>query len=431
MLRRTSSRPTPSMPRQLSERAVVVLIGAVQFVNILDFVMVMPMGPDFAKALGIASSNIGLIGGSYTLAASISGLVGSFFLDRFDRRKALGVAMLGLVAGTACGGLAMGLPSLMAARLFAGVFGGPATSVAYSIVTDVVPGERRGRALGAIMGAFSIASVLGIPLALKLSEVGGWRAPFLAVAALGVLVSVGAVMYLPPLTGHLAAVAARRANPRARASIFGRPEVLLSYSTGVVAMIGGFIIIPNISAYVQDNLGYPRSRLGLLYMIGGVVSFGVMWLAGRLVDRFGASRVGAAGAAALVSILYVGFIDYPPGFPVVGLFIGFMVGNGFRMVAYNTLATKVPGPAERAHFMSLQSCIQHAASAMGAFLSSKMLSVASDHKLIGIDRVAMVSIGLSAVFPALLFSVERRVLRRDARANLAAHPPPAVTPSTR
>src|SRR5215472_17425164 len=119
--------------RRVSERAVVFLIAAVQFINILDFVMVMPLGPDFAKALGIDLAKLGMIAGSYMGAAAVSGYAGSFFLDRFDRRQALGVAMLGLVTGTALGGVATGLHSLMAARLVAGLFGGPATSIAFSI----------------------------------------------------------------------------------------------------------------------------------------------------------------------------------------------------------------------------------------------------------------------------------------------------------
>ena len=74
----------------VSERVIVLLIGAVQFVNILDFVMVMPMGPDFAVALHIPSSKLGWIGGAYTAAAAVSGLVGSLFLDRFDARRLSG-----------------------------------------------------------------------------------------------------------------------------------------------------------------------------------------------------------------------------------------------------------------------------------------------------------------------------------------------------
>src|SRR5688572_22719428 len=92
--------PTAATAPAPSERVIVLLVGAVQFVNVLDFMMVMPLGPDFAAALGIATSHIGVVGGSYTLAAAASGLIGSLFLDRFDRRLALGVAMLGLVVGT-------------------------------------------------------------------------------------------------------------------------------------------------------------------------------------------------------------------------------------------------------------------------------------------------------------------------------------------
>ena len=116
------------------ELAIVLLVAAVQFVNILDFVMVMPMGPDFASALHIPASRLGLIGGSYTAAAAVAGLAGSLFLDRFDRRPALGLAMLGLVIGTALGGLATDLATLMIARMVAGAFGGPATSLSFSIV---------------------------------------------------------------------------------------------------------------------------------------------------------------------------------------------------------------------------------------------------------------------------------------------------------
>ena len=192
------------MASRPSERAIVFCVGAVQFVNILDFMIVMPLGPDFAAALGIPVSQLGYVGGSYTAAASISGLAGAFFLDRFDRRKALAVAMLGLVLGTLGGAFARGLGTLMLARIVAGAFGGPATSLAYSIVADVIPAERRGRAMGAVMGAFSIASILGVPAGLELAHRGGWRLPFIAVALLGAILGTYAFVVLPPMSGHRA-----------------------------------------------------------------------------------------------------------------------------------------------------------------------------------------------------------------------------------
>jgi predicted MFS family arabinose efflux permease len=398
------------MSRRVAESAVVALVAAVQFVNILDFLMVMPLGPDFARELGIPSSHLGYIGGSYTAAASVSGIACSFFLDKFDRRSALGVAMLGLALGTAAGGIATGMGWLMAARVLAGAFGGPATSLSFSIIADVVPPERRGKAMGTVMGAFAAASVLGVPAGLELARHWGWRAPFFSVAALGALVTLTAVWLLPPLRGHLLA---HRELPPFR-ELLRKPLVRISYAMTAVTMMAGFILIPNISAYVQYNLGYPRARLGLLYLSGGAVSLIVTQLSGRLVDRFGSFRVGTAGTLCLIATVQAGFVFEPPLLPIVGLFMAFMFSMGLRNVSYNTLTSRVPTLHERARFMSLQSAVQHAASAAGAFLSSRMLTELSDHKLVGMPNVAYVSIALSAVLPALLWLVESRVRAAEA-----------------
>ncbi len=403
----------------LSERRIVFLVGAVQFVNILDFVMVMPLGPDFAKALGISSSKLGMIGGSYTAAAALSGLVGSFFLDRFDRRKALAVAMAGLVLGTAAGGLCVGLYSLMAARVVAGLFGGPATSLSFSIIADVIPPERRGKAMGAVMGAFSVASVLGVPAGLELARRGGWRLPFFAVAGLGLCVAASALLLLPPMKIHLQG-RSDGAPPRPRLrELLSRKNVQLSYLMTAVVMISGFLLIPNISAYLQQNLGYPRERLGLLYMVGGAVSFFTTRLGGALVDRFGSTRVGTLGALLLICVLYVGFVAPVAWFPVLPFFATFMFAMGFRNVSYNTLTSKVPRTGERATFMSIQSSVQHLASAAGAFLSAHLLTESVDGKLVGLPRLAAASIVLTALVPLLLWRVERRVARPEVRSSSA------------
>lgn len=404
--------------RQVSERAVVFLIGAVQFVNILDFMMVMPLGPDFASALGIPVSHLGFIGGAYTAAASVSGLASSFFLDRFDRRSALALAMLGLVIGTAAGGLATGMTSLLAARVVAGAFGGPATSVSLSIIADVVPPERRGKAMGAVMGAFAVASVLGVPLGLELATRGTWRLPFFAVAGLGLLINIGAVLLLPPMRGHLVN---RSAPPRLR-TLLSRGDVLLSYSMTWVAMMAGFILIPNLSAFVQNNLGYPRARLGLLYLSGGIASFTTMRGVGWLVDKAGSTRVAAVATVVLSAVIWFGFAHPTNTVPIVVFFVAFMVAMSSRNVAYNTLTSKVPGSGERARFMSIQSAVQHLASAVGAFLAARMLTERPDGSLEGMTQVAQLSIVLMLAVPVMMALVESRVRRRDLAFSATAQP---------
>ncbi len=396
---------------------MVFLIGAVQFINIWDFVMVMPLGPDFARALGIPLSRLGLVGGAYTAAAALAGVLGSTFLDRFDRRPALAVAMTGLVLGTLAGGLAWNFESLLAARFLAGAFGGPATSLSLSIIADTVPPERRGKAMGAVMGAFSVASVVGVPLSLQLSVWGGWRLPFLVVGGLGLGVTLAVAASLPSLRAHLT----RRAQGLAPDKPLFRPLVLTSYAMTAVTMASGFLVIPNISAYVQTNLGLPRNLLQWVYFIGGLVSFVTLRLVGRLVDRFGSFRVGTVAVLILAVAFDLMFVHVPRATPVTGLAILLFFALSARNVSYNTLASKVPEPAERARFMSLQSAVQHVASALGASLSSQVLFVQSDGKLGNVPMLGRMAIALTLLLPVLLFRVEREVRRRV--------PPPTLLPA--
>jgi predicted MFS family arabinose efflux permease len=404
----------PPTQKGISEPLLVFLVGAVQFVNILDFVMVMPLGPDFARALDIPASQLGYIGGAYTAAASLAGLAGSFFLDRFDRRSGLAVAMLGLACGTAAGGFATDLGSLMIARVVAGMFGGPATSIAFSVIADEVPPERRGRALGAVMGAFSAASVVGLPVGLELARhpsLGGWRLPFFTTAGLGVLVTAAVFFTLPPFTRHLTA---ERAELPSLAGLLGQPLVLQSYLMTAVVMMAGFTLIPNISPWVQENLHFPRARLGQLYLAGGVVSFFATRYGGRLVDRMGSFPTGLLATLLLLPLQYFFFVQ-PIAVPVVVFFMVFMLAMGLRNVAYNTLTSKVPAPAVRARFLSIQSAVQHAASASGAFLSARLLTVNPDGTLRHMSRVTLIAMALTALVPFLIGNVERKVRLRGER----------------
>jgi predicted MFS family arabinose efflux permease len=401
-------------PSPLSERKLIFLIGAVQFINTLDFMMVMPLGPDFALALGIPSSDLGLVGGSYTAAAAVAGMAGAFFLDRFDRRRALAVALAGLVLGTAAGGLATGLPTLLAARVIAGAFGGPATSLALAIISDAVPPERRGRAMGAVMGAFSVASVLGVPAGLELARVGDWRTPFFTVAALGAVLAAAAMAVLPPQRAHLSGE--RRGAPMPFRELLSRPVVLCSLAGTAVAVIANFALIPNLSAYFQFNRGYPREHLGLLYMIGGAISFGTMRLAGYLTDRRGAPAVTVFGSAAFIAVLLVGFIYPVDALPVLAIFIGFMVSQGFRFVPMQALSSRVPAPRERARFMSAQSAVQHLASSAGAMIGAQMLAEQPGGALVGVDDLAWFAVATSVALPAILYAVDRLVRAREAAA---------------
>jgi len=184
-----------NMRTAMSERKLVFLIGSVQLILTLDFTMVLPLGPDFAKALDIPTSQLGMVGASYTAAAAVVGIAGAFFLDRFDRRRALTVALTGLVLGTAAGGFATGFASMVAARVVAGVFGGIAETLAYTIVSgapldgpkssltinaegtpvELFTADGRRAATWERLGHTCVLTGKAVPDA-KLAQLAGWKA---------------------------------------------------------------------------------------------------------------------------------------------------------------------------------------------------------------------------------------------------------------
>jgi predicted MFS family arabinose efflux permease len=387
-----------------TERKILIILIAVQFINILDFMMVMPLGPDYALALGIAVSRLGIVGGAYTVSACVSGLACSLFLDRFDRRPALAVSMIGLAIGTSLGAFAQGLPSMVAARLVAGAFGGPATALTMAIVSDIIPPERRGKAVGMLMGAFAAASVLGVPFGLKVAEWGTWRTPFFAVAIAGGVNAFAAYSMLPSLRSHLD-------RPSQRGTPLG-PEVWISLGMTFFVNFSAFLMIPNFATFLQNNMHYPRASLGGLYMLGGVVSFVTTRLAGIASDKIGSARIGMVGTACVSLVMYTMFVLTTPLLSPLLFFPAFMFSMGLRNVAVQSIATKVPRPEERARFGSFQSAVQHGACAAGAMLSAKILVENNQHQLTNMHYPAWLSILASVMIPILLFVLEARIAKR-------------------
>jgi predicted MFS family arabinose efflux permease len=144
----------PSSEIQRQERLILLILSAVQFTTIVDFMIVMPLGPQLMRTLAIGPAEFGLIVSSYTFAAGAAGLVASSIVDRFARRSAFLVLYAGFLLGTLLCGLATSYYALVVARTVTGAFGGILGGMTMTIIGDVFPEQRRGRATGSLMSGF-------------------------------------------------------------------------------------------------------------------------------------------------------------------------------------------------------------------------------------------------------------------------------------
>jgi predicted MFS family arabinose efflux permease len=181
-------------------------------------------------------------------------------------------------------------------------------------------------------------------------------------------------------------------------------------------MLGIFSVVPNLSAFLQLNLGYPREDLWLLYCVGGTASFATMLITGKLVDRFGATELVVLGTLVHLAVLLATFIYPMPSIPVMVLFTGLMLSGSIRMVPMSSLSTRVPRPEQRAGFMSAQSAVQHTGSALGALLSSLILVSEPSGRLGNMNIVAYGAACVALVIPFLARRIQAGVRAREAEA---------------
>src|SRR5439155_25827979 len=137
--------------KPFSERLLLLSLAAIQFTTVVDFIIIMPLGPQYMRVFSISPAQFGIIVSSYAISAGISGTAAGFFLDRFDRKRALLGLYTGFTVGTLFCAVAQTYPVLVAARALAAAFGGVTGERILAVIGDVVPEYRRGAAMGLVI----------------------------------------------------------------------------------------------------------------------------------------------------------------------------------------------------------------------------------------------------------------------------------------
>jgi len=369
-----------------TEYWMIGILVAIQFTHIVDFVVLMPLGPKLFREFNINTTQFGLLVSAYTFSAAVSGLLASLFLDKLDRKKALLLLFTGFAISTLMCALSGDYWPLLTARIMAGAFGGILTALSLSIIGDYVPIQRRGQAMGAVMSAFSIASVIGVPTGLWLAEKFDWHAPFFLLSITSVPLMIIAAIKLPNMNLHLQEVPTP-AWPRIVTilKMKGPQHAFLLMS---VMMIAGFSIIPFISPFLVSNAEMNESDLSWLYLTGGIFTFGASIIAGKLSDKFGPMQVfRIAAVISIIPILILTSFKVVPLYVILIVTTLFMIFLSARLVPVISMVTGTVPPTQRGTFMSLLSSIQQMASGLAAYIAGLIITETPSGKILHYEYV--------------------------------------------
>jgi DHA1 family inner membrane transport protein len=380
------------------ERLLLIVLALVQFAHIVDFMILMPLGPRLMSEFGISPAHFGALVSAYTFSAGICGFLAAPLLDRFTRKTALMCSFGGFIVGTTLCGFATNYEWLMLARVVAGCFGGVSNALIVATVADAVPLERRGAAMGIVMMSFGLASVLGVPLGLIAANPLGWRAPFLILGALSLVLLSMAAIALP----HVARSgrAAGESVLESLRAVFGVRGHWTAFAFTAVLMFAGFVMIPYISPTLVKNCGLSNEQLPYVYVLGGACTFVSMPLLGRLADKFGLFRIFAIMSVLTIPVMLAvtHFGRLPLGY-ILPVTTAFMICASGRIAPAMTLVTSAVEPKHRGGFLSVNNSFQQIAIGLGAMTGALIVTSGPGGTLLHYGRAGWVGIA------AILLSV--------------------------
>lgn len=389
------------------------LLAFLQFAVILDFMVMAPLGAVIMPSLAISPARFGMIVSAYAFSAGISGLLAAGFADRFDRKKFLLFFYIGFIAGTLWCGLAQSFASLLAARIVTGLFGGVIGSVVLAIATDLFAPQLRGRVMAVIQTAFSASQVLGIPVALYLSNKWDWHAPFYMMVAVGLIGGLVLAWKLEPVVGHLSGKQER--NPlRHLVGTVTQRRHLPAFATTALLTIGGFMLMPFSSVFTVNNLGVSLDHLPTIYLITGLCTIFAGPLIGKAADSWGRMPVFYAGSVITsVMVMIYTHLEQVPLLAVVAINVIMFVGIFSRMIPYQALASAVPELHMRGSFNAISASIQQLAGGTAAVVAGHLVSTGADGKLHGFPNVGYVVVTTTFIAAMLARQVNKEVQARQ------------------
>ncbi len=394
-----------------NERLLLLTLAAAMFTHIVDFMIIMPLGPQLQGLLNIEARQFSLLVASYSITAAVAGLFGAFFIDRYDRKISLLVIYAGFTVGTLACAFAPSYVVLLATRSLTGAFGGILGALILSIVSDAVPLERRAKGIGVVMASFGVASVVGVPFGLFIASKTSWHAPFLFLGGLGVIVFILMVLFIPVLKGHLEKIQTRTPM-EVVARIFSTRNTQLGLTFTSLLMLGHFTIIPFVATYMVANVGFTNAQLTYIYLVGGMCTLLFSPWVGKMADKHGRLKIFTIfGSLVIIPILVITNLQPVPLWLALFITAVFFIFSNGRMVPSTTMETAVIEPEMRGSYMSIRSSVQQLTSGIASFLAGVIVTEAPSR--FGGDVNALVNyeiVGVVAVFFSIVSLVVARRL---------------------
>ena len=389
------------------EIALLLILALVQFTNIVDFMIIMPLGPVLRDLWKISSSEFSRLVSFFSIGAFISAMACIAFVDRFDRKKVLLIVYAGFTTGTFLCGLSESYYQLLGARFLTGLFGGIGGSVILSMVGDYIPQERRGQAMGILMTGFALASVVGVPGGLWLAGHYQWHTPFIILASLCTVVFALSFFIVPTFTNHLKNGVIKHTAFVILKNVFSDVNKRWALLLSSLLLMSHFCIIPFLSDFFMNNLKLNyKTDIPLVYICGGLFTVFVSPFVGKLSDKYGRLKIFTVLTfLAMIPLISIPNISTANIWIILPITCTLFIFSGTRMIVVSAQVTSTASPQERGSFMIVNSSISQLATAIISIIGGAIITNDEVKRVINYPILGFIGV----VFALLALLVFRKV----------------------
>lgn len=278
-------------------RRLLLLVGAMVFVDTVFFTALTPLLPEYADDLDLSKAGVGVLAAAYPAGALVGGIPGGVSAARFGVKPTVIAGLLLMVVTTTVFGFAEGIVLLDTARFVQGFASALTWTAALAWLVSRAPTDRRGLLIGTAMSAAIVGALCG-PVLGAIASVIGTEVAFSAVGAAGLGLAVWAA--LTP--------AAKPEEPQPLSMLWQavKDRTILGTVWFVALPALLFSTMGVLVSLRLDDLGMSAVGIGIVFLVSAGIEAVLNPLAGRVSDvrgRLLPIRFGLAASAVMTALL--------------------------------------------------------------------------------------------------------------------------------
>ena len=334
--------PIPPLagPRIRNGLTILLILDLAYFLNAMDRQVFPVILPDVREALGVTSSQVGLLATIFTLGMGLAGIPAGYLTDRWGRKNMILAGLVLFSVTTALQAVAVSWFDMAAYRVISGIGEGIQNAALFAAAGSYFH-RNRGLAIGTLAAAYGVGAFTGPAVGQLLVEVTGrWQTPLMVFGVFGVVVFIAVAFGVPRAAAEYGADTkdvARAGEMGVVASdrLFNRAVVCAA----VAAAGAGFALNAWLGLYptfLRTAHGFTPSQASVTASMFGVGALAAIF-GGYLADRTSQRMLNVIG---LSGLMVTGVLIFSTSAPQgVQMLLTLFMGVSFTGVIYtNTSA---------------------------------------------------------------------------------------------